>query len=471
MNMAITTAHLTWEDYDASKDQHKRWGERHHPDTLKICGVPCFPESCDEVGRMGLALREVAEIEHGLMIEYLYAALTLRDRKAAATVTAIAVEEMGHLITVQNFLLALGHEPYVGLPRASNQSMPFPYQLRSFDLTVLAAFASAESPDPKQLPFTRLISFCSFTIGFPSVLLKWRLDRVNDAARHILEEPDLKIHQQNVKRVGMLYDELFQMVEKRNFIPLAENDAFLTRQALDTEEWAHAGLNSDMIVGRVNKKSDFLDLIKAIATQGEGFYHHKRSHFMRFLKLYGGMKLCARLPASLVYQADAGGGRSVRSCWRRLGVYSPDAYGPPQPNPPYPDSAALFNLRYQINLLTLLHILGFEAQDQQRRRLIAVLMQDMAFVLSVLSQFVRDYGSPQDIYRISDQAVAQLIYRNGSESKANERKNLLESLMRQSEKLGTQLKTEIQADSGGPLYLVDLLAKIGQLDAERVNNL
>ena len=54
-----------------------------------------------------------ASIEHALMVQYLYAAYSLRDDHAKAkkwrkTLLAIAREEMGHLLTVQNILTLLG---------------------------------------------------------------------------------------------------------------------------------------------------------------------------------------------------------------------------------------------------------------------------------------------------------------------------------------------------------------------------
>ena len=64
-------------------------------------------------------LRTAAEVEHSLMAQYLFAAYTLggpgvpdgsRERadRWQETILGIAKEEMGHLITVQNLLTALG---------------------------------------------------------------------------------------------------------------------------------------------------------------------------------------------------------------------------------------------------------------------------------------------------------------------------------------------------------------------------
>jgi hypothetical protein len=52
-------------------------------------------------------LRIAAEIEHALMVQYLYAAFTLgpnADPEFKRNLVTIAKQEMGHLVTVQNLL-------------------------------------------------------------------------------------------------------------------------------------------------------------------------------------------------------------------------------------------------------------------------------------------------------------------------------------------------------------------------------
>src|SRR3954454_23915800 len=68
---------------------------------------------------LAMLLHVAAEIEHSLMVQYLFAAYSLggpqvppelRDevRDWQETILGIAKEEMGHLVTVQNLLTALG---------------------------------------------------------------------------------------------------------------------------------------------------------------------------------------------------------------------------------------------------------------------------------------------------------------------------------------------------------------------------
>jgi hypothetical protein len=94
-----------------------------------------------------------ASIEHALMVQYLYAAYSLRDdveqaRRWRETLLLIAREEMGHLLTVQNILALLGgpinidredyplHTPFQALP----------FQLERLTRGSLACYCYAEMP-------------------------------------------------------------------------------------------------------------------------------------------------------------------------------------------------------------------------------------------------------------------------------------------------------------------------------------
>ncbi|MBR0882995.1 rubrerythrin [Bradyrhizobium japonicum] len=77
-----------------------------------------------------------ASIEHALMVQYLYAAYSLRDDVQQARywreiLLLIAREEMGHLLTVQNILALLG-----GPINIDREDYPFhtPFQAFPFQL-------------------------------------------------------------------------------------------------------------------------------------------------------------------------------------------------------------------------------------------------------------------------------------------------------------------------------------------------
>jgi hypothetical protein len=85
-------------------------------------------------------LSQAAELEHGLMCEYLYAAFSLKSTagpglragQLAAVgrwrkmIFGVAAEEMLHWAMVQNLLTAVGSAPYVSRPHMPHQARGYP---------------------------------------------------------------------------------------------------------------------------------------------------------------------------------------------------------------------------------------------------------------------------------------------------------------------------------------------------------
>jgi hypothetical protein len=110
-------------------------------------------------------LSQAAELEHGLMCEYLYAAFSLRtsagpglrdDQRDAVErwrgiLLGIAAEEMLHWAVVQNLLIAVGSAPYVSRPHMPHQAKGYPpgVQLRllPFGEAALQHFVYLERPE------------------------------------------------------------------------------------------------------------------------------------------------------------------------------------------------------------------------------------------------------------------------------------------------------------------------------------
>lgn len=109
-------------------------------------------------------LVEAAEIEHNLLCSYLYAAFSLRaqgegieDEEAAAvkrwrrSILDVAVQEMGHLATVNNLIVSIGGTPHFDRP---NFPVPpgyhppgFELRLTPFDESTLEHFIFLERPE------------------------------------------------------------------------------------------------------------------------------------------------------------------------------------------------------------------------------------------------------------------------------------------------------------------------------------
>jgi Ferritin-like len=110
-------------------------------------------------------LSQAAELEHGLMCEYLYAGFSLKstagpglraDQLAAVerwrgTIFGIAAEEMLHWAMVQNLLTAVGSAPYVSRPHMPHQARGYPpgvqVRLLPFGEAALEHFVYLERPE------------------------------------------------------------------------------------------------------------------------------------------------------------------------------------------------------------------------------------------------------------------------------------------------------------------------------------
>lgn len=102
-------------------------------------------------------LREAAEIEHGLMLQYLYCAFSIKDRyqqligfgaPASTDVLGVAIQEMQHLGAVNRLLVALGSSPHLDRQDFPYEPdiYPFPFQLEPLSRSGLAKYAFAEGP-------------------------------------------------------------------------------------------------------------------------------------------------------------------------------------------------------------------------------------------------------------------------------------------------------------------------------------
>jgi rubrerythrin len=105
-------------------------------------------------------LTAAAEIEHALMVQYLYAAYSLRVVEGDALfqqvkvlqdlLLQIAREEMGHLATMQNLLHLVGGPLNLNREHSTYASeiYPFRFKLEPLTLDSLAKYVVAESPIP-----------------------------------------------------------------------------------------------------------------------------------------------------------------------------------------------------------------------------------------------------------------------------------------------------------------------------------
>jgi len=102
-------------------------------------------------------LREACEVEHALMLQYLYGALSLKPAYQALagdgtannhTLLGVAIQEMQHLATVNRLLLALDAAPNVAPAEFpyEPQIYPFEFNLEPLSPKSLAKYIFAEAP-------------------------------------------------------------------------------------------------------------------------------------------------------------------------------------------------------------------------------------------------------------------------------------------------------------------------------------
>jgi Ferritin-like len=225
-------------------------------------------------------LQTAAEIEHALLVQYLYAAYSLAGEGFAGpavpadagtlargwqrTIVGIAREEMAHLLTVQNLLRFIGGPLNVEREDLPFRTFlyPFPFELEPLTKTSLAKYVAAEMPaEPQQ----------------PRALIQEIIDRATGATGGLA-----------INRVGVLYDTLgkiFGDVRK-----LADADLRLetaTRFQASADDWFGF---APLIVRAVGSRDDAVRALHNVGAQGEGSATPSAgeppSHFDRFLGIY-----------------------------------------------------------------------------------------------------------------------------------------------------------------------------------------
>lgn len=121
-------------------------------EALEDQGLPSIPNTTPEQ-ELQILLRYAAEVEHGLMAQYLYGCFASRHPGIASRMRTIAVEEMGHLLTVQNLLLGSAAPAHLARYdwNASMPFAPFPFRLEPPSRLSIAKYATAEMPDDKSI--------------------------------------------------------------------------------------------------------------------------------------------------------------------------------------------------------------------------------------------------------------------------------------------------------------------------------
>jgi hypothetical protein len=237
-------------------------------------------------------LHVAAEIEHSLMVQYLYAAYSIGGaglgeaahepaRQWREIILGIAKEEMGHLITVQNILRLIGgplHLEREDYPFRS-EFYPFHFTLEPATKSSIAKYVIAEAP----------LAFLDTAEGKEIVARA----RKADDGRAVLP-------------VGVLYEELIELFGNEGALTDDDFRADTEPYQASWDEWGRGyGLGQrgnvaqsapkktpDLLILKTTDRASAVDALKSIARQGEapalgrGGSADEKSHFARFLEIY-----------------------------------------------------------------------------------------------------------------------------------------------------------------------------------------
>jgi Ferritin-like len=275
-----------------------------------------------------------ATVEHCLMVQYLYAAYSLRvdepdkDRRKMierwrADILAVAKEEMGHLLTVQNLRRLLGSTVDIGRDSSpwAQDYYPYPFSLEPVSELSLSCFVYAEAP-----------SFDASDTEFSQD----DRDVVENEILPTLHKHFGKSFETDVHRVGVLYEQVIDIISDRKRIPDEMFDESSYEFQASFDEWgrgykppprqldAEGNLADDepqpgkkdqktghgrgkpdderqpaddgiVQIDRMATRADAITSLRALAAQGEAPHLRnpllpnsadEKSHFIRFLKIY-----------------------------------------------------------------------------------------------------------------------------------------------------------------------------------------
>jgi hypothetical protein len=335
---------------------------------LAAAAEPQLPDELSWHDYAVFLLHVAAEVEHALMVQYLYAAYSLGGaslggekhedaRHWREVILGIAKEEMGHLITVQNILRLIGgplHLEREDYPFRSD-FYPFYFKLEPATKDSLAKYVVAEAPED------------------------WLTTK---EAKPIVERASKADEGRKILPVGTLYGKLIDLFKDRHALT---GDDFRT----DTEpyqanwdEWGRGygdgqrgnmGLESPkktphLLVMRTTDRHSVLDALHSIAKQGEAptldtgsDKPDEKSHFERFLKIYNAFpdhdplsRNIPTNPTTVERQSDDPPGKKSLACAQ---ITAPESLL----------WAHLFNVRYRKLLFTLKHAFHVKAGDATDR--------------------------------------------------------------------------------------------------------
>jgi hypothetical protein len=352
--------------------------------TVDIPDLTSYPAPRDKAT---VLLQTAAEVEHALLVQYLYAAFSLKgddelsdSQRPAVTawngeLRHIAKQEMGHLMTVQNLLLALGLPPYLereGFPSVKGL-YPFKFHLEPLSQRSLAKYVTAEAPQDAP-GIDDIVALATGTEGAPVNhvgTLYGLLGLVFSTAQEVTDGGSGSLSwDQQLRGLAKAAYQQQPDPEKWHLDDSAIDTGSLKFQAVQ-DDWSRPG--GDVTIFPIGDRADARKAIRKVAEQGEGPTDgDEASHFARFLSMYRGDH-AKNLPPF----PPAG------DEWEPAREVPRDPKEPPDLAPNRTERwAQLANQRYELLLGFINHYLLTSATGD--RKVLAGLAQDEMFILNPL---------------------------------------------------------------------------------------
>lgn len=256
---------------------------------VKIRPLPTKPREMTWREYLIMLLQIGAELEHGLMVQYLYAAYSLggdglppKDEEKVRgwrdLILTVAREEMGHLLTVQNLLCLIGG------PVSFNREefpwdtpfYPYPFKLEPLSKSSLAAYIFAEMPGN----FAYLESHYTQAAGGPSVehFIKHDLPFIEETVKKWVKERD-------THPVGEVYQKIIDIISNPEHIPDSDFRPETYPQQASWDDWGRSyapkpappsgkepkfdNSKANVIIMRAATRTEALYALREILGQGE----------------------------------------------------------------------------------------------------------------------------------------------------------------------------------------------------------
>jgi hypothetical protein len=332
--------------------------------------MPMKTHEIDTREELTNALYEASEIEHGLLLQYLFAALSLKKQRGEGMTGAqqeltrrwegqillVAREEMAHLGTVCNLLSAIGAPPHFSRPNFPQiDRYPFRFALARFSDEALYRFIRFELPKGEVPPEPPADTRALKAIALTAALLEAAI-------------PDPLEYEY----IGELYRQI-----RSAFNSLPEATLFIgPRTAQEEENWSRR-----MQITRVVDRATANTAIDDIIEDGEGAPAKRQgSHYSTFLQIR------AELRAEKGFDAARPVVLNPRTREHADSVFPAAVLE----NPPAIAVAELFNAYYAIVLQMLLQLYSFggetlgerNALRSASRHLMTVAIRPLAEILT-----------------------------------------------------------------------------------------